>query len=104
MQQSPDSSTAFDALRREIYAYLASMSGSAIEIPDWLMQLGSELERYEKKSSPALTGDEAAESEQATVILRPRQLARRLLPWMQKPLSRFLNDYSNGVQQQSPGS
>ncbi|MCH8828161.1 MAG: hypothetical protein IID45_01140 [Planctomycetes bacterium] len=87
LQQSPDSSTAFDALRREIDAYLASMSGSAIEIPDWLMQLGSELERYEKKSSPALTGDEAAESEQATVILRPRQLARRLLPWMQKPRS-----------------
>ncbi|GAB4149989.1 MAG: hypothetical protein Tsb009_24590 [Planctomycetaceae bacterium] len=69
---------AFDQLRAEIQRYLDSSSGSAIEVPDWMIRLDREIQRFDVHSSLALHESVSTFGEPAPLILRPRQLARRL--------------------------
>ena len=74
----------FEALRTEIDRYLESTSGSAIEIPEWLTRLAREVQRDEPGRPIPDDGEIDSLGENDPVVLRPRQLARRIDRWNRK--------------------
>lgn len=74
--QSP-SPRAFRMLRAEIDRYLASTAGSAIDVPEWLIQLDAEIQQAEEQRQSNAAGGASATPEPC-VRLRPRQILRQL--------------------------
>lgn len=78
LQQATGSTPAFSLLRAEIQRYLETTSGSAIEVPVWLIQLDREAQRAEQQTM--IASDETLNSFAARppIALRPEQLEHRL--------------------------
>ena len=78
LRQPASNAETFDRLCNEIQQYLDSTSGSAIEVPDWLLRLDREIQRFDRHSDLALNESAHTYGDRPPITLRPRQLARRL--------------------------
>lgn len=76
--ESPD----FDALRREIDAYLADSTGSGIELPAWMQNLEKEVQRL---NAPASAANSPAEAEFNVTprVVSFEDISKQLDTWLQ---------------------